>query len=183
MRSFLLSSALAFALTGCTSLVPSTLIALNALDPFTADPNDMAVSLDLPAGLALQPASTEMMFKAVHSPSGETHERTYILQEQPIQDGTVLYTLSDADIENLNAMKQSLLPWKETSDGNSTLSMNISTDACRVAGVEIGEDPRVNIALRLEAEGPLRPFLRDAPLLDFFDVTTLAELPQCSGPQ
>lgn len=177
-----ITAALVLTTAACTSVVPSTLMRLAALDPFTADPNDMAVALELPAGLALQDGSTEMMFMAVHSPSGETHRRDYTLQEQSTDDGLVIYTLSDADVENLNAMKTSLLPWKETSDGNSTLSMGVTADACRVPGIEIGPDPRVNVLLRLEEEGPLRPFLRDAPLLEYFEVAELAELPQCSGP-
>ncbi len=177
-----LACAAVLAAAGCTSVVPSTLMRLNALDPFTADPNDMAVAVNLPSGLQMQPGTTEMVFKAVHSPSGETIERTYLLEEFRTEDGTVIYTLSDADVANLNEMKTALLPWKETSDGNSSLSMFVSTDACQVPDIAIGEDPRVNIALRLEKDGPLRPFVRDAPLLEFFEVEALAELPQCSGP-
>lgn len=177
-----LACAAVVAAAGCTSVVPSTLMRLNALDPFTADPNDMAVALDLPAGLALWPATTQMTFKAVHSPSGETFERSYVLEEQLIGDGVVIYTLSADDIVDLEAMKAELLPWRETSDGNSTLSMEVSSKSCRVEGVEIGPDPRVSIALRLEAEGPLRPFLRGVPLLEYFDVERMADLPLCGGP-
>jgi len=182
MLKKILASAAIFSLWGCTSLVPSTLVRLNALDPFTADPNDMAVALELPAGLALQAGSTQMMFKAVHSPSGEAHQREYVLREQRMPDGLVIYTLSPEDIENLEAMKVSLLPWKETSDGNSSLSMGVIADACRVPGIEVPADPRVTILLRLEADGPLRPLVRDASILEYFDVADLAELPQCSGP-
>ena len=180
-RSFFMIAA-ALALSGCTNLVPSTLMRLNALDPFTADPNDMAVALELPAGLALQPGSTEMMFKAVHSPSGETHQRDYTLQEQRTPDGLVIYTLSPEDIADLEAMKVSLLPWKDTSDGKSMLSMGVHSDACRVPGITIADDPRLSILLRLEQDGPLRPLLRDGPILEYFDVGELAELPQCGGP-
>ena len=178
----ILTIAVVLSLSACTSIVPSTALRLNALDPFTADPNDMAVALELPAGLALRPATTEMTFKAVHSPSGETVQRDYILDEQRTTDGAVIYTLSNTDIEDLNAMKESLLPWKETSDGNSTLFMGVTSKACRVPDVDVGPDPRVNVALRLEADGPLRPFLRDVTLLEYYEIDALAELPQCSGP-
>lgn len=171
-----------FTAAACSSVVPSTVMRLNALDPFTADPRDIAVALDLPAGLALVPNSTELRFKAVHSPSGETHQRDYVLQEQRLEDGVVIYTLSANDIADLEAMKTVLLPWRDTSDGNSSLSMVVHTDPCRLPDFDVGPDPRVNVLLRLEQDGPLRPLLRDASVLEYFDVAALAELPQCSGP-
>jgi len=48
--------------------------------------------------------------------------------------------------------------------------------------VDIAADRRMSVLLRVEANGPLRPLLRDASVLDFFDVADLPELPHCSGP-
>jgi len=181
MRKLLVPTAF-IALSACSNLVPSTLLRLNALDPFTADPNDMAVALELPAGLGLQPASTRMVFEAVHSPSGETFVREYVLQEDRSSEGQVIYTLSQQDVADLAALKVQLEPWRQTSDGNSSLSMGVTSDACRIPEIEIGPDPRINVFLRLEAEGPLRPFLRDAPIREYYEIESLAQLPQCSGP-
>lgn len=181
MRKLLCALGVASALSACGSVAPSTLMRLNTLDPFTADPNDMAVAMEMPAGLDLIPESTKMTFTAVHSPSGETWVGDYTLEEQRLVDGVVIYTLSAADIADLTAAKADLERWRETSDGNSTLSLDVTAKSCRVPESVIGEDPRVSVLLRLEEDGPLRPFLQEAPLSEYFDLSHLAELPQCSG--
>lgn len=181
MRSMLLSAAAFSCLSACGSLVPGTLLQLNALDPFTADPAGFSVGLDMPDGLALEQGSVTWTFKAVHSPSGETRQLSMILDESRAQDGMVLYRLSPADVIALRAWQQALLPWRETSDGNSSLSLDVSAEGCRIAGTALPDDPRVSVFVQLAPEAPLRPLIREGSVSEFFDIEDLAALDECAN--
>jgi len=171
----------ASALSGCGYLVTSTLLDVGALDPFTADPAGFAIGTDTDAGLSLIDGSVKWTFEAVHSPSGETHTLVATLLEDRSQDGLVVYTLPDADVAELRRWQRDLIPLKETSDGNSTLGFSVSAKGCRLADVELTEDPRISIYLRLAEDGPMRPFVRDAPVMEFYDTDAerLEDLPTC----
>ena len=58
-------------LSGCGTLVTRTLLDMNRLDPFTADPGGFAVGISTEAGLSLIEGSVAWSFEAIHSPSGE----------------------------------------------------------------------------------------------------------------
>ena len=170
-------------LAGCGYMVTSTLLDVGMLDPFTSDPGGFAIGLDTDAGLSLIDGSVKWTFSATHSPSGETRTLETVLVEDRTQDDLVVYTLSDADVAELRRWQQELIPWKETSDGNSSLSFFIGGEGCRMLGVPVGDDPRISVFLQLAEDAPMRPFVRDAPVMDFFetDADSLEALPTCSA--
>lgn len=185
MRAFFLApaaiTALAIALSGCTSVVPSTLVRLSFLDPFTADPAGFAVALETDDGLDLLPDTAVLIFDAVHSPSGKVWHEELPLTEDRSVDGRVTYRISPDGVDRLRVAQAEIIQWKDTSDGNGTLRINVTADGCRVVGAQVQDDPRVSVFMQLAQDAPMRPLVRNGPLLDIFEVDELAELPQCSA--
>ena len=171
----------ASALSGCGYVVTSTLLDVGALDPFSSDPGGFAIGIDTGAGLSLIDGSVTWTFSATHSPSGETQTLEAVLVEDRTEDGLIVYTLPEADVVDLRRWQQELLAWKETSDGNSSLSFSIGGEGCRIEGVSLADDPRISVFLRLAEDAPMRPFVRNAPVLDFLetDAGSLEALPTC----
>ncbi len=169
------------AMPGCGNLVPSTLLEINALDPFSADPAGFAVGIDNADGLSLIPGTVTWTFEAVHSPSGDVRNIEIILLEDRTQDDLTLYTLADDDVTALREWQQNLRELKETSDGNSSLDFSINLQGCRIPGVEIPDDPRISVFVQLEENGRLRPLARNVPVMDFFgtDRQSIENLPLC----
>lgn len=167
------------ALSACTSFVPSTLMKLNRLDPFTANPAYFAVLLDAPAGLSLVEDTTKMNVYATHSPSGQSWNETYILDEFRDGAGQVTYILTPDSVDNLRALQATLNGFVETSDGNGTGGFGISMDPCRDVDVALVDDPKLSLYVRFEIDGPFRPLVRDASVLEFFEIDEIPDLPQC----
>ncbi|NJM82897.1 MAG: hypothetical protein HC844_10730 [Tabrizicola sp.] len=100
MRSALL---LALVLPACASLVPSTVTRLAALDPLSADPGDIAVSIILPPGLAVTPGSARLELAATRG--DKTISGSYALMDRPAIPGAtaaegaeaVIYELTETD--------------------------------------------------------------------------------------
>ena len=181
MRSFFLTSVATLLLTACTSVVPATLVRLSALDPLTADPAGFAVALETNDGISVTPGTTVMSFVATHSPSGESWREDLVLLEDRADDGRLTYRISPEGIRALRELQQAVLPWKETSDGNSSFSLGVTADGCLMPGFDVPEDPRVSIFIQLAADAPMRPLVRNGPLSALFDLEELAELPQCDS--
>lgn len=181
MRLPFLAPALTIALSACSGVVPSTVARLSLLDPLTADPAGFAVALETSDGLDLIAGTTVLIFEAIHSPSGEVLREELVLNEDRSEDGRVIYVIAPDGVERLRVLQTELLGWKDTSDGENSLSLGVTTEGCRVVGVVVPDDPRVSIFLQLSAETPMRPLVRNGPLNSMFDVEELAELPQCSA--
>ena len=181
MRHTFLASIAALTLTGCSSIVPSTLARLNLLDPMTADPAGFAVALEMDEGLGIQEGSVVFTVEVTHSPSGEIRGEDLVLVEDRSETGRLVYSISPEGVQALTTMQTELLPWKETSDGNSVLTLTVVADGCLVDKDSIPEDPRVSVFLQLAAEAPMRPLVQNGALTAMFDVDDLAELPQCIG--
>ena len=181
MRSFFLAPAVALVLSGCASVVPTTIARLSLLDPFTADPAGFSVALETDDGLSVREGTAQFIFIATHSPRGEIISERVQMVEDRSEAGRLVYSISPEGVEALRAMQVNLRPWKETSDGNSSLTLTVEADGCLVDRNNIPENPRVSIFLQLSADTPMRPLVRNGPLAEMFDVEDLAELPQCSG--
>lgn len=168
-------------LSGCGTLVTSTLLEVGALDPFTADPGGFTIGMDTDSGLSLIEGSVTWTFEATHSPSGEKLTLIASLEEERRQDGMVLYRLSDADASRLRQWQTDLVPWKETSDGNSSLSFFVTGEGCRLPGIDLPADPTIAIFVRLADDAPLRPLARAIPVTEYFAVEDLNGLPDCEN--
>lgn len=169
MRHLLLSSLLV--LTGCGSVVLSTVAQLNDLDPLTADPAGFAVAVDLPDGLENKPGDTSLTVQATRSSTGVELGRAYALEKSVLTDGRIVFTLPPHEADALRAMQQEAATWPR--DGSNTLAMNASFGACRTENVPVTGDPRFSVWLRLAQDAPLMPLVRNAPLSEVTDPATL----------
>ena len=156
MHKQLLLAAL-IALGACTDLVPSTLLALSNVDPLTADPADIAISLDLPDGVALLPGSGELTLGATNR-DGETAQQSFTLQ----QSGDVL-AVATTNHQALRALQSRIREWEETDPSGTNGSLSVSLAPCRT-GDSVADGLRASASVRLQQDGPFLPLIKDGPL-------------------
>ena len=75
----------------CTSVVPSTALKMAQLDPLTADPDDLAVAITLPAGLGTQQGSAVLHLGA-KGPT-ETIDAKFTLAQTTLQQNRYMFAL------------------------------------------------------------------------------------------
>ncbi|WP_135503983.1 hypothetical protein [Roseovarius aestuariivivens] len=177
----LLSACAFLGLSACSGLVPATLIEMARLDPFSADPAGFAVGIDTASGIAPAAGTAQLTFTATHSPRGDIRRFDARLIEQDAGPDRVIYRLAPGDVGALRAYQQEIAGWRDTSDGNSTLALTVSAEGCRTRATGLPEDPRISVFIRLTPEGRMRPLLRKAPALPFFEAQSPGDLPLCAG--
>jgi len=180
MRVTFSSLALTFSLMGCSSVVPTTLVQLSNLDPLTADPAGFAIGLETSQGLNIEPG-TVLTFQATHSPSGEFIREDLTLIENRTENGLIIYSIDPDGVTALRDLQAAVVPWKETSDGNSSLTIGVDAQGCREDGFDdLTSEPRVSVFMQLAEGAPMRPLIRNGPMSELFEVEELADLPQCT---
>ncbi|MCF2871683.1 hypothetical protein L0664_11455 [Octadecabacter sp. G9-8] len=167
-------------LMGCTSLVMSTVVALDDLDPMTADPAGFEVALDIPDPLGLVKNSTEFQFTATRGETGDVSGGEYTLLETTTPDGHRVYRIPQNAVEDIRAIQKDAATWQAT--GDNALSVGVNLDFCRTTQDPLPDDLRFSIFIRLAQDAPLLPLVRNSRVTEVIEAEALNELDMCADP-
>ncbi len=164
--------AAAVVLGACSTVVPSTILRLNAVDPLTADPGVIALRASLPESVGVLPGSAVLTLRARLRDGTERAGRFGIEQVGDV------FQIASAVQDDLRALQADIAAWEAADPDGTEGSLGVDLEPCR-KGVDIPEDATLSIAIRLEAGGSFLPLLQDARVVDLLDKVTLAEMSDC----
>lgn len=161
---------------GCTSLVPSTVADLRALSPLDADPGALAVALDLPAGQGIAAGTEAITLSAIRSDTGEEVGHRAALLPDADTSGIIAqpggrvtaYRIAPSDLDALRAVQRRVKAWKEEAPDAVKGSLSVALQGCTL-GTGPNPDARASLWIQTEANKPMQPLLRDAPLSKAID--------------
>lgn len=149
------------AVAGCSDLVPATVLALQTVNPLTADPADIALKLTLPDSVAVQPGSAVLTLSAARR-EGEGTEQAFALL---MQDGVL--SVDPKDHAALRALQAQVASWEAADPDGTTGSLGLGFEPCRTGDV-VPPDARGSVAIRLEARGVFLPLIDDGLIHKLF---------------
>ena len=172
------------ALAACAALVPSTAARLAQVDPLTADPSALELVVILPPGLAVSPGSARVDVSATRG--WATLAESFRLEDRPPPAGLPrpegssarAFALTPADAERMRAVQDRLAGWKR--DGDARGSFGIGLGGC-ATGDGPAPDATGSVLIRLDADGPFLPLIRDARLADLLGAEVMAAIKPCQG--
>ncbi|MGL6211791.1 MAG: hypothetical protein ACRC14_18360 [Paracoccaceae bacterium] len=164
-------------LMSCTTLVPSTVAQLAQTDPLTANPAAIRLAVTLPGGLSVTRGTALLTLSAKRG--AETVADDFTLVQTDGSDGMQVFALSSADVLRMRALQSEIAQWKAQGAGQGALGLGIG--GCAV-GSGPAPDARGSASIRLAADGPFLPLIRDAPLSQLIGAKALASIPPCEGP-
>lgn len=173
IKNMIISLTAGVCLLGCSSVVGTTLMQINALDPLSVDPADVAVSLTLPEGIDVQTGSAELSFTTRRGTS-DVISKTYVLE----RNGDV-FEIAQADWPEMRAMQAQVRIWKAEPNDDSSGSIGISLSPCTIAGGP-SPDARVSVSIRTIKDGIFLPLVRNGPLSAVVSPDDLAQMADCS---
>lgn len=163
---------------GCSSLVPSSLVALRGLSPLEADPEGFVVGLDLPDEVRVVPGSARLTLRADRTDIAEERAGSFVLQES-VSEGASFYRVAPEDLEALRTLQSEINAWETVAPDATSGSLSVSLTTCREVA-DVPDDATVSVDLQLDVGGPFVPLLRDAPLTAILDAAALDQLAPCS---
>ena len=174
----------AFGLAACSALVPSTAARLAAVDPSTADPAGIGLMVVLPPGLAIAPGSARLELQAMRGT--EVLKGSFRLADRALSGVEGLapgamargFAIAETDMPRMRALQAEIADWKR--EGTARGSLGIGIGGCAV-GDGPAPDAVGSVLIRLEAEGPYLPLIRDGSLADLLGRDTLAAIKPCQG--
>ena len=171
---------IALALTaGCSSVVPSTIARLNAISPMEADPQDIAIALDLPDTVGITQGSAQMLMTATRRDTEQTSSETYILATMHGSDGSTIYAIAEADFGRIRAQQTLIQQWKEEAGRATSGSVGVNLKGCSI-GDGPDEDDVMSIRIRTDTDGPFFPLVRDTPVKKVLEFTEIGALEPCA---
>ena len=167
---------LALLLSGCTSIVPTTVMRLNALDPLTVDPADLAVAITMPDGLDVIPGSATVTFAVSRSDTGETHDGVLVLKRQ--NDEQTVFSVAPGDYATMRAFQETARQWEDENDGATEGSIGVGLLPCK-RGNGPGDDARVSVAIRMAQDGAFLPLVRNGPISAVAEPEEIRDMDVC----
>ncbi|MEO1640055.1 MAG: hypothetical protein AAFU41_12520 [Pseudomonadota bacterium] len=146
---------------------------LSAVSPLTADPADLAIALTLPDGVAVTADTARLTMTLMRQGQAEVEGDSFVLAAE----GDV-YRIDPGDLAAIRALQARGRQWKADFPGEVNGALSITLAPCTLGGGP-AEDATVDVAIRLEADGPFRPLINGAPLSAIADQETLTKLPYC----
>lgn len=165
-------------LSGCTGIVPSTAARLNALDPLTADPADMAVALELPNGLGVLPDSVKLLLGAENATRGKTSGE-WVLSETTDAEGRLKYAIAAQDQSELRAIQAQVRGWEAADPDGTEGYLSVAIGGCRTVPAEKLQNARGSVFIALSPDAPMMPLFRNAPITKVLSDQDLADMPPC----
>lgn len=161
-------------LSGCSNLVASTAARLADLSPLEADPGGFAIRADLPEGLDLVPGASELTLSATRD-DGMSASGTFAILKM---DGDEpLWRIDPARLDDLRTLQTRIRSWEEADPDGTTGSLGITVKGCRI-GAGPAPDATLSLWIRITADTPLRPLLRNLPVAKIQD-DGARQLPPC----
>ncbi|UWR00082.1 hypothetical protein K3729_04720 [Rhodobacteraceae bacterium S2214] len=167
MKSIILTLFIAFgfALQGCGTVVLSTVAALNATSPLTADPAGFEVAVDMPEGGDIAPDGATINLFMSHTVLGEDVNETYVLQRRQSADGRILFRINPRDLDMVRAFQAKARTWEANDPDASSGGFGVSVVACSV-GDGPADDATFSVSIRTQVDGGFMPLIRNARVMD-----------------
>lgn len=175
MRHLIL--AIAF-LSGCSSVVPSGIARLAAVSPLEADPADIAVSLDLPDGIAITDGSAQLTLMAKRQDTDQTSDEVYVLAKGVGSDGSEIFSISSDDIARFRTQQSEIRDWETTHPDDTNGSMGVTLEGC-LTGNGPDDAATVSINIRTSAAGRFFPLVKNAPVAEVLQTGAFEPLQPC----
>jgi len=171
MKDILLAASIAVG--ACSTVVPSTVLQLQGVDPLTADPADIALQVVLPEGVALPEAAGTLDLRA------ELRSGSVLAGQFPIKRVGSVLQVADGAHDNLRALQAEIGTWKAADPDGTAGRLSVDLEPC-LASDAVPNDATLSVAIRLEADGPFLPLLKDAPIADALNEQADYDLRRCS---
>ncbi len=166
----------ALCLSGCTNIVPSTVMRLAAISPIEANPADVAVAITLPEGLEIVADSARLVFTMQKSDVGEVREGVFVLERVPAQ--RAIFRVAPDDLGAMRDLQATARQWKSEDDDTFKGSLSVTLAPCRI-GDGPADDARASLAIRLSEDGVYLPLIRDGPVSAVVEAEQLLEMGPC----
>ena len=177
-------------LSACASVNPVALAKLAAMDPLSADPEQIAVAARLPEALKLRTGDLMMVVKTTDATGPDAIDETFYLAVADAapgdagvimpENGERLQTAQVApqDMERLRATQAKARALKAAGDkGKGSLTVS-AKGGCKAN--EIGDEPlKLNIYMQTETNGEWFPVVNALDLRRALGDEMLAKIPAC----
>ena len=182
-------AAVLLALSSCASVNPVGLAKLAALDPLSADPQQISVAARLPQSLKLRTGDLIMAIKTADGP--DKIDETFFLavsDASPGDAGVILPAegerlqtakLATQDLERLRATQAKARALKAAGGAKGKGSLTVSAKGgCKTA--EFTDEPlNLNLYMQIEASGDWFPVVNALDLRQALGEELLAKFPAC----
>ncbi|MGB8818927.1 MAG: hypothetical protein WCC66_13500 [Rhizobiaceae bacterium] len=179
------------ALSACASVNPVGLAKLAALDPLSADPQQITVAARLPQSLKLRTGDLMMVVKTIETEGADKIDETFFLAVSDASpgdagvilpaDGERLQTakLAPQDLERLRTTQAKARASKAAGGGRGKGSLTVSAKGgCKTA--DFGDEPlKLNLYMQTETNGEWFPVVNALDLRRALGEELLAKIPAC----
>lgn len=184
-------AAVLLGLSACASVNPVGLAKLAAMDPLSADPEQISVAARLPESLKLRTGDLMMVVKTKETSGPDAINETFLLTVEEAapgdaglvmpENGERLQTarVAPADIERLRATQAKARALKAAGEGNGKGSLTVSAKGgCKTS--EFGDAELVlNLFMQTETDGEWFPVVNALDLRRALGEKMLAKIPAC----
>lgn len=164
----------ALALSGCVSMNPVTLVRLATLDPFTADPTQMAVRMDLPEGVGVAHDSGFVRLQAMPA-DGEGFNERFLL----VGASDEVWRIDPDARDRFRAAQARAVAWEQADAEGSSGGFTVGFLPC-TQGDGPAEDAVVSLYIQLEPAAAFLPLFTDAAVHDLMDDSAVDGLEACA---
>ncbi|MEX0310149.1 MAG: hypothetical protein AB3N17_07845 [Tateyamaria sp.] len=171
MKDILLASAILLA--ACSTVVPSTIMQLQGVDPLTADPADIALHVDLPDSVSLANDAGTLDLRA------QLRDGSTLAGQFPIERVGSMLQVAPAAHDNLRALQAEIGTWKAADPDGTSGSLSVDLNPC-LTGPTVPEGAMLSVAIRLDADGPFLPLVRDVSIADALGRQAVLDPRPCS---
>jgi hypothetical protein len=178
-------------LAACSSLVPTTIAQLSAIQPATMDPAALEVAVLMPIGLQPQPETAVLSVSGTRMDTGEVAKLDVVLAERAATlvgvdllpgDTVFAYRVAEADLAALRAIQDTVNGWKSTVPGATQGTLSVGLGACTV-GDGPAPDASGAVYIRMAEGAPMLPLIRRAPISGLIGAEAMASIRPCATAQ
>ena len=149
-------------LTGCSSVVPTTLARLNDFSPLTVDPAALQAAVTVPEGVSVPKGGATMLLEATRSDTDETVSRSFVLDQTETGD-LLVFEVAAEDVPAFKSLQRTIRTWEEIAEDETTGSFGVDVTLCKV-GNGPAEDATFSVFVNTGESEAMLPILRDAPV-------------------
>lgn len=172
MKQVWLSTLLA--LSACGYVDPALLGQVDALDPLSVDPADVAVKVIWPEDSPYGLSSSFLSLKAARADGAQVEGVFELAQSDNV------FAIAADDYARFRALQKRIRTWEAEDPEGTKGSLSIASQPC-LKGPVLGDPGSFDVNLRLRAGGEFLPLLRDVPVLEGVDHLTTEDIAPCQS--
>ncbi|MEL6700320.1 MAG: hypothetical protein AAFO58_01375 [Pseudomonadota bacterium] len=177
IRPALTALALAGSLSACGFIDFETAEAVSDLSPLEADPSGVALFVDLPEGLSIQPGTAALAFGAARADTGQSDFVTYPLEELE-NEGLTGYRIAPSDLPRFRGQQMRLRIWEAEAPDATNGTFAVNAEPCTI-GPGPAPQATASVMIQFQEGEALRPLIEDAPISRVFNAADVAAMPAC----